>query len=278
MYFTYAATSARDLITKCQRLALIAMSGAWSFRGQADSRWSLAPSLLRRVAPGFSPPDFETHLLADLHRVLLERTALPKHIVDDVAFRLALAQHYRIPTRLSDWTRDPMVALYFAASDALREVVISGQRDGSFSVFALANIYLSVDQTRRKGEFIRPPAGGNPNLTAQRAHLLMHAWETPDLLAGLSPRPTSDPVRNVSALVDTRFIRLDLGWNHAWNVVEHLLRLGLSADLVYPAEDGLVRLAADLALGSDLLRLTGGPDSGAESSEVDTPSLADIDV
>jgi hypothetical protein len=237
------------------------MSGEWSFRGQADSRWELTPSLLRKVPAGFSPQEFERNLLNDLRSVLHLKTTLPERLVENEDFLLAFAQHYRVPTRLTDWTRDPLVALYFAASDAMREVVLAGSQEGKLSVLALANIYLSIGGAKRKSAFVHPPAGGNANLTAQRAHLLKHEWKAPNLLNGLAPRPTEDPVKNVTALLASRFIRLDLGWNYAWTVVELLQRVGLTADLVYPSEEGLVRRAADLALGSDVLRLTGGPGS-----------------
>src|ERR1051325_7040684 len=143
IFFIYEAKSARDLIRTCQRLALVAMSGDWSFRGQGDSTWELTPSLLRKIPDGFSPQEFEKNLLNDLRGVLQLKTTLPAHLIEDENFRLSYAQHYRVPTRLTDWTRDPLVALYFAASDAMREVVLSGKRGGKLSVFALADIYLT---------------------------------------------------------------------------------------------------------------------------------------
>jgi hypothetical protein len=96
------------------------------------------------------------------------------------------------------------------------------------------------------------------------AHLLLHEWESPNLLDDLVGQPVDDPVANVTALVSSRLIRLDLNWKYAWGVIDHLRKIGLSADLVYPSEEGLARFAADQALGSDLLRIT----SDGHGSEV----------
>jgi len=99
----------------------------WVFRGQADVAWAVQNSfdrLLNRVE--FYPPDYR---VCDMERELRceeneifekfqsQAQDLPNSIRPCFETKLgwyALMQHYGVPTRLIDFTRNPFIALYFA--------------------------------------------------------------------------------------------------------------------------------------------------------------------
>jgi hypothetical protein len=74
---------------------------------------------------------------------------------------MALAQHYRLPTRLLDWTHSSYVAAYFAASSALQE----NQAEGGLAVWALNT--ENIPHTLRDIEIIQVPGSNNVNVAAQ---------------------------------------------------------------------------------------------------------------
>ena len=82
--------------------------GDFCYRGHADENWKLVPSAFRDGVSGI----VDGEQLAGLRKVS-SRFANPKPQCD--LEWLVLAQHYRVPTTLLDWTANPLVALFFAA-------------------------------------------------------------------------------------------------------------------------------------------------------------------
>ena len=85
----------------------------WVFRGHSDSAWKLRPKIGREDILGPWDPAAEISLFEEFCR-------RARQFEPGVEFSywdwLALAQHYGLPTRLLDWTENPLVAAYFAVA------------------------------------------------------------------------------------------------------------------------------------------------------------------
>ena len=101
----------------------------WVYRGQSNSEWGLKSSFERQFGCGADENDLR----------LIERKSMEtfRKLMScecagmDDAELLAYMQHYGVPTRMLDFTRSPLIALYFALPEACckRDV-------GAFAVWA----------------------------------------------------------------------------------------------------------------------------------------------
>ena len=202
--------------------------GDLAYRGQPSSNWPLVPRAFRAQGLTDYQPDAPTggsNLLVQVRaefravhqfvkaantsglqigepggRLLLQED--PRYIFKDehwehrwpqeeVLDSLALAQHHGIPTRLLDFTEDPLVAAYFAASyawDTQKRKRLPGRERMYLAVWVIdlrfirALNRLGGRYPERIGE-IRVPRANNPYLHAQFGFFLVDRGAN-DLMRG----------------------------------------------------------------------------------------------
>lgn len=79
------------------------------FRGQKSSGWHLQPGVFRKTTVAKQELNFVHRFRS---RAGIRYKDAPRY--KDFARWLSLMQHFRLPTRLLDWSRSPLVAAYFA--------------------------------------------------------------------------------------------------------------------------------------------------------------------
>ncbi|NJN63438.1 MAG: FRG domain-containing protein [Acidobacteria bacterium] len=195
------------------------------FRGHGDYDWELRPKIDRLVLPhqggrstalrpAIREPEF-LRLFKDRARPMLR--VLP---TDDWEW-LAVAQHHGLVTRLLDWTRSPLVALYFASQGV--------NQDGAVWAYAcragIADRTTGPFDAKRINLFDPPHV--SPRIVAQSACFTSH------------PNPTSGP-KTPRAWPGVRLrLRVDAEFKPA--LIDELGVLGVTRATLFPDLDGLAQ-------------------------------------
>jgi hypothetical protein len=212
-------TCLNDLLTLCTSKYFTEPRGRWMFRGHADAAYTLIPSVGRGTHTSDSRKRYEESLFNIFCREA--RTHLD-NVPGSQWEWLALAQHHGLPTRLLDWTVNPLVALYFSVSGG-------PHTDGEF--IALHALTKASDQKLSSSPFsIDFPIKYFPNIVTPR----IRAQEGLFIVCSDIEKPLDQALRRDWA-IDKAVIP-----SHAKEgLLYELFRLGIHTSSLFPDVDGL---------------------------------------
>ena len=191
----------------------------WVFRGHVCRDYKLVPGVGRGGHTSSSTAKYESSVFETFKRSAHPHiTRLPR---DDWDW-LAVAQHHGLPTRLLDWSANPLVALYFA---------VIGQPSDDGSLLALHTPKKMAASVREKSPFeIKTTFKWLPEMSTAR----IHAQEG---LFIVCPKPEQDLTET---LRDGWVLKIHpIPSSCKPQIRYQLYRLGIHSATLFPDLDGL---------------------------------------
>ncbi len=151
--------SVQDLLARSSAQFFREQRGRWIFRGHSKANFKLVPAVGRQALLSSSRTKYEQSLF-DIFRREARGYFNSSSLPADPWEWLSFAQHHGLPTRLLDWTHNPLAALYFAVAE---------NPDSDAQLFALRCILKASQQTRNGSPFaIEKPVKFYPNVVTPR--------------------------------------------------------------------------------------------------------------
>lgn len=169
-------------------------------------------------------------------------------IPDDLFEIAGIAQHYGIPTRLLDWTQDIFVALYFAASGALK-IKGNHQKESKYMViWALNSTLVDTFKYKKPLKIIIPQYNSNPNLCAQKGLFTLWQVKIPikkyfiiDTNVLINRTPLDTLISNETEFKEIYGVlyKILIPKSEAKNLYDYLRHLGYDASRLFPGYSGI---------------------------------------
>ena len=193
------------------------------FRGQSSSEYKMIPSIGRMFKEGQEKVliQYERAVFEDFKRKYsLFTDTRPKN---DKEF-LFLAQHYGLPTRLLDWTYNPLIALFFACCSNF-------DKDGV--------VFQCYPFSRRVFNEDRDDILSFPYITLLAPNMTDVRYQNQNGLFVLYPKPWEEAFENVS----TRYI---IPSSCKRGILNKLEKIGFTRSYIMPSLDSLCKDIVDI--------------------------------
>lgn len=206
----------------------------WIFRGQGNNEYDLIPSLFRiNLQDTFTNwKDLEEYMLKVFIREARPYKEFHVEEKNNSLDLIALAQHHGLPTRLLDWTTNPLIALFFAVENYNNNFENSYVWCYGFpSTNNCLPTSTRIDRKLlfEKENFVIFPSHISPRITNQSACFTTH--ELPNGKEKFIPFNLSE--------VSGVFKLFTINKNYQKNIFDQLYDLGYHHGLIYPGLDGI---------------------------------------
>ena len=216
---TTTISSVRQFLSELGPIFFAHYRGNWVFRGHADAAYELCPSIGRDKHTSVSREKYERSVFDVFCREA--HGQLPVSPANDWEW-LSVGQHHGLPTRLLDWSYNPLVALYFSVES-------KSETDGEF--FALwSTTKMSRNAHDRSPFDIKRPAKFYPKIVTPR----LRSQEGLFVVCSDVDHPLDQSLRD-----DWKLERYVVPSSAKKTIRYELFRLGVHASSVFPDIDGL---------------------------------------